>query len=186
MKTNHWTERGADISKDGLYRYRLWRARGRMGNTMVFVMLNPSTADGTVDDATIRRCLFFAERQGAVRIEVVNLYAWRSTAPKQLLKVADPVGPSNDSVIAAVFDDADVLVFAWGGFRVPSKDERVREVVFHARDRAHVEPLCFGFTKDGSPKHPLYEPNDRALVAWRAPIGKRVLPLPSRLSESRK
>lgn len=186
MKTSHWTERGAVISKDGLYRYRLWRARGRMGNTMVFVMLNPSTADGTVDDATIRRCLFFAERQDAVRIEVVNLYALRSTAPKKLLGVADPVGPQNDSTLAAVFDDADVLVFAWGSFKAPNKAERVREVVFHAKDRSHVLPVCFGCGKDGSPRHPLYQPNDRALVEWKPPVGSRAKPAPWRLSKSRK
>jgi hypothetical protein len=182
VKTTHWTDRGAEISSDGLYRYRLWRARGRMGNTMLFVMLNPSTADGKLDDATIRRCLFFAERQDAVRIEVVNLYAYRSTAPKQLRGVRDPVGPSNDAVIAQLADEADVVVFAWGGFKAPRKEQRVREVVFHVRDRAHVRPVCFGLTEDGSPKHPLYQPNVQPLVEWQAPIGSLALPLP----ESRK
>lgn len=130
---------------------------------MVFVMLNPSTADGTVDDPTIRRCLHFAEREGAVRLEVVNLYAYRATNPKALASVDDPVGPANVAAWVRAFDCADQLVFAWGSAKAPRKAEAVRDVVFHARDLSRVPPVCFGEGK-GGPLHPLYQPNDRPLV----------------------
>ena len=75
--------KGAVISDCKRYRYRLWRIWNGSQSRLVFVMLNPSTADGEQDDPTIRKCVGFAERLGYGGIEVVNLFAWRATDPRR-------------------------------------------------------------------------------------------------------
>ena len=92
------TRKQAVLSDCGTYRYRLWRKWG-CGSPLLFVMLNPSTADAEVDDATIRRCLGFADAHGFGELEVVNLYAYRATDPADLKRAGYPVGPDNDAHI---------------------------------------------------------------------------------------
>src|SRR5580698_72996 len=107
---------GADISSCSQYRYRLWRDfRGSPNEyTCLFIMLNPSTADGSQDDPTIRKCVGFCKRWGYGMLIVCNLFAFRSTKPAGLLGVADPVGPDNDGYIRAEARVADRIVLAWG------------------------------------------------------------------------
>jgi hypothetical protein len=77
---------GAELSACRTYRYRLWRQWDADLAPVVWVMLNPSTADESADDPTIRKCIGFAQRWGYGGIEVVNLYAYRSPDPRQLKK----------------------------------------------------------------------------------------------------
>ncbi len=143
----------AYISDDGQYRYSLTRevAPGARYGTCTFVMLNPSTADATQDDPTIRRCIGFACAWGFERLKVVNLYAYRATNPRDLWLADDPVGPENDHVLSLVFGGSDLLIAAWG---CHAKTERVDEILaWPIRPR-----LCLGLTKDGAPRHPLYLP----------------------------
>src|SRR6185369_17379869 len=86
----------AVISKCGKYRYSLRREWIGGAGTVCFIMLNPSTADASVDDPTIRRCIGFAQRWGYQILEVVNLYAYRATRPRDMFAAADPVGPENE------------------------------------------------------------------------------------------
>src|SRR5580692_943110 len=152
-------DRGAFI--DGVYRYSLWRRLGESRNRVLFIMLNPSTADGTVDDPTIRRCVTFARRWGYGRLEVCNLFAYRATDPRELCRVVNPVGPLNDATIARAAKRADKVVVAWG----------VRGVLMH---RAGVvlrvldskAVCCLGTTRDGSPRHPLYVRGDSPPVPF--------------------
>src|SRR5690554_6900188 len=67
---------------------------------LLWIMLNPSTADETADDPTIRRVKAFTRRLGYSGLTVVNLYAMRSTDPRGLWAAADPIGPDNDRAIA--------------------------------------------------------------------------------------
>lgn len=147
----------AIISPCGLYRYRLSREWIGALRTCCFVMLNPSTADEHGDDPTIRRCLSFALRFDCSRLEVVNLYALRATDPAELWNVEDPVGPENDRHIFIACQTADIVICAWGG---NAKSERVREVLRLLPEDA----LCFGHTKTGNPRHPLYLRSDTPLV----------------------
>jgi hypothetical protein len=156
-------ETGAWISADGLYRYRLWRIWDGSIPQMVFVMLNPSTADATTDDPTIRRCIGFAKRENCGGIEVVNLYALRATKPVHLLDHPDPEGPGNCMAWAeALYDRPQpVVVAAWGANSdlagLPeSKALRGASQTWH----------CLGTTKDGAPRHPLYLKGNTPLQRW--------------------
>ncbi len=123
-------------------------------------MLNPSTADAAQDDPTIRRCISFAKREGFGRLEVVNLYAFRSPSPSVLFAAPDTVGPGNDHEIEAALDRADSVVAAWGNH---AEQERVTEVALLI-ERSGKVSSCFGLTKLRQPKHPLYLPSDTELI----------------------
>lgn len=154
----------ARLSDDGCYRYELDRTWGG-GPVAVFVMLNPSTADASTDDPTIRRCMGYARAWGLAGIKVVNLYAFRSTDPAGLWTVDDPVGPDNDDVLRKVARDAAQrewpLVAAWGAHARP---DRVRAVMGLNRQMARAH--CLGVTKNGAPRHPLYLRADAPLRQW--------------------
>lgn len=141
------------------HRYRLWRLldnRDEGATPALFVMLNPSTARHDVPDPTITRCVGFARTFGASRLEVVNLFSYRATKPRELALAADPVGPDSDRHIVEVAEACDLVVCAWGT-RIPrgfeSRAERVQELL---REAGHPTLYCLGETKAGHPKHPLY------------------------------
>jgi hypothetical protein len=147
------SNRGAWISPDGKYRYRLWRRWGP-GDLVAFVMLNPSTADGKDDDPTLRRCIGYAKAWGFDALEVVNLFAWRATKPKDMpAGLMTTIGRDNDMHIAAVGSRAALIVAAWGALdhRPPAYRARARSV--HAR---LLEPHAIAITDGGDPRHPLY------------------------------
>lgn len=154
-------ESDAVVSEDGLYRYRLSRRWGA-GDQVTFVLLNPSTADATQDDRTLRRCIGFARRWGYAGLNVVNLYAYRATDPKALWQAPDPVGPANDQYLQAAGASGDLLVAGWGGH---AKTQRVDEVMkIPGFDRIHYLRL----TKSGQPRHPLYLSGDLTPTRWRS------------------
>jgi hypothetical protein len=138
----------------------------------VIVGLNPSTADETTDDATIRRCTGFARRWGFGAVDVVNLFGWRSTDPLGLVGVAAPVGVENDDAIAAACAVARRVVLAWGSH---AKRRALRAMVAARAAEVHgsvlasgpgaVEVGTFGWNRDGQPKHPLYLSEGTAFVA---------------------
>lgn len=154
MATFRYLGLGAVISDCGRFRYRLWRRWGD-GPALVFIMLNPSTADGAADDATIRRCVRFAAAHGYWAIEVVNLFAYRATKPADLRRAGWPVGPDNDfHTLDAVRRGGDVC-FAWGA----NVDGLARpEEVMQLVRRAGIEPWCLSITRSGYPSHPLMLP----------------------------
>lgn len=133
------------------YRYSLTREWLTGKGTALFIMLNPSVADALRNDPTIRRCLSFAGRFGTQRLEVVNLFAWRSTDPAGLLLAQDPVGPENDRYILEAARRADVRIAAWGAVH-RRHEGRVKEVTSLL---SGVPLQCLGFSKAGHPRHPL-------------------------------
>jgi hypothetical protein len=147
---------GATFSADRRYRYRLWRRWDRSRSVVLFVMLNPSTADGRRDDPTIRRCIGFARAWGFGGVEVVNLFAYRATDPRELGRVGDPVGPHNDRYIRRAIRRSRLVVLAWGA--------RARARRLLSLRRAH----CLGLTRAGQPRHPLYLRGDLEPVPVRA------------------
>ena len=157
--------RSAVFSPCRTYRYSLGRIWNRKLPTVMFVGLNPSTADEQEDDPTVRRCIGFAQKWNSGGLILVNLFAYRSTDPLGLLEADDPVGPENDKRILAGANDAERVVVAWGTKGgLLGRDQYVLSLF----PGAH----CLGVTKDGYPKHPLYlasdtdvRPFSRTLVA---------------------
>ncbi len=158
-------ESTADISPCGLYRYSLTR-RWADGATALFVMLNPSTADASKDDPTIRRCISFAKREGCGALEVVNLYSFRATDPKDLTRtVHSPNGVASNGAILSAAARASIVIAAWGGWIPKAWDVRPREVI-HMIDRP---AYALGVTSNGQPRHPLYVRADAPLRLYEAP-----------------
>jgi len=153
--------RSAEISLCLKYRYSLAR-EWAAGTRCLFVMLNPSTADAFADDPTIRRCIGFARAWGHGALEVVNLFALRSTDPAALRTAADPVGPNNDAILLEAARRADLVVAAWG--KDPMARARAARVT--ALVTRHHAMHCLVKNADGSPKHPLYVAADTALVPF--------------------
>ena len=106
--------RRAELSSDRVYRYSLSRIWEPTKHPLAFIGLNPSTADETEDDPTIRRCMGFARDGGYGGVLMLNLFAFRSTKPKGLLDAEDPVGPQNDAVLLRATEGLPVVVCAWG------------------------------------------------------------------------
>jgi len=124
---------------------------------VAFLGLNPSTADETQDDPTVRRCLGYAKQWGYGRMVMLNIFAFRATDPRVMKAAPDPVGPENDRYLLEASRRAHLVVAAWGNhgaFRGRSK--RVVEML----RQAGVELRCLKLTGQGEPGHPLYLPKN--------------------------
>lgn len=151
---------GAELSRDGRYRYALWR-RWAAGPQMLWVLANPSAADAASDDPTLRRCVRFARDHGCGGLAVANLWAWRATHPLDLVGVVDPVGPDNDAWVARLAGEADgPVVLGWGA---RASAARAASVLALLGDRPRS---CLGLTRGGHPRHPLYVPAQTRLRPW--------------------
>ena len=158
---------GAFFDETRTYRYRLWR-RWNEGPAIVWIMLNPSTADETVLDPTLRRCLDYSTRWGYPAMEILNLYAYRSTEPAVLPKLKDPVGADNLRHIEDVVKDGSLIVLvAWGQHARPEAIAPVLKIL-QRHDRF---PHCLKITKDGHPWHPLYLSKWLEPELWTPPPG---------------
>lgn len=155
------------LSEDREYRYRLQRHWDATKPTVAFVMLNPSTADETDDDPTIRRCIGYAKEWGYGTLLVGNLFALRATDPSELRDHPDPVGPENDDHLRKICDRAELVVAAWG------TDGSLRDRGKEAARMLDVQLHALDVTKNGHPGHPLYLPGDADPEPWdeRALIG---------------
>lgn len=143
----------ATISRCGRYRYMLRRVWDSSRPLVCFICCNPSTADATHDDPTVRRLIGYARDWGYGGLVLVNLYAWRATKPSDIYKQTDPVGPDNDSTIQLAALLAARVVVAWGAFGAHlNRDRQVAELL----RSAGVEPYAIAVNADGSPGHPLY------------------------------
>lgn len=137
----------------GTYRYLLWRTWNLDAPQVTFIMCNPSTADGLVDDPTIRRCISFAQDWAFGSLSVVNLFAYRSPSPHDLLTAADPIGPLNDAYLVEAAAQSACLIAAWGCHGCyRERDREVMGLLSPYADRL----FCLGTNQDGTPKHPLY------------------------------
>jgi hypothetical protein len=152
---------GAIFSPCRTWRYQLWRRWDPDKPTVLFIALNPSTADAEKLDPTCTRCMDFAKRWGFGTYLMCNLFGFRSTDPRGLATAADPVGPENDWHIQTAVESATTVVAAWG--RHQGIGERAGEVLSMI-PVAH----CLRVTKNGFPWHPLYVPGNTRLVEyWR-------------------
>jgi hypothetical protein len=172
---------GALFDTDRKYRYYLWRTWDPSCTKLIFIMLNPSTADSYVDDPTIRRCIGFAKRDGFGGIGVLNLFAYRTSNPDMLTEVDDPKGPMNKFYIETLLGleqkgkpfhlPGPTFVAAWGTWWHTNQKKKSgvplpRLAVESFAHKAHVPLHCLGKTKDLQPRHPLYVKADQPLEVY--------------------
>ena len=160
----------AVMSDCGLYRYRLERHLRKDGPVVAVIMVNPSTATAEVNDHTITKVERFGSLLGWGRIIVGNLFAYRATDIDDLKTVQDPVGPDNLSHIAAILDEADLTVVAWGATRKMPESLRQswRPIADLITQHGRV-PQCWGVNADGHPKHPMILSYRLPLRDWNPP-----------------
>lgn len=144
-------KKGATISECGFYRYELWRFWDELKPKLLFIMLNPSTADSELDDPTIRRCIGFAKKWGYGGFYVGNLFAFRSKKPTDLLNEENPYGDFNNYYLSEMANKCSVAVCAWGNFPVLKKMG-----ISPTLDNIHIPKKYIDLSINGTPKHPLY------------------------------
>jgi hypothetical protein len=161
-------EKGSVVfSENRRYRYALLRWWDKRLPHVLWVMLNPSTADANTDDPTMHRVIGFSMDRLYGSLTVVNAFALISTDPLGLVAVDDPVGPENDSMLAQEVSQADTIICAWGSQRV-GLHSRIREVraLIAEHRRAEARILCLGTNADHSPRHPVRLPTSTTLVPF--------------------
>lgn len=159
------------FSACGTYRYALTRhlseasVHGRPGfRSAAFIGLNPSTADAATDDPTIRRCIQFATSWGFDRLVMANLFAFRATDPREMLRAEDPVGPANDDLLRKAAVRADLVLACWGAHG--GHRDRDADVVRLIREAGGPPLHVLKLTKGGCPAHPLYLPKTLTPQEW--------------------
>lgn len=149
----------ATLSKDHKYRYKLSREWDSSRKKVLFICLNPSTADEKTDDRTVTRCMDFAKRWGFGGIMMGNLFAYRSTDKRQIYACDDPIGPENDMHLKDMAEDAGLIVAAWGndgGFM--NRSSVIRKMFANMK--------CLQINASGEPKHPLYVVATKELIDY--------------------
>jgi hypothetical protein len=160
---------GASLSADRVYRYLLWREWESAPKRILWIMLNPSTADEMVLDPTLRRVEGFSRSWGFGGFLVCNLFALRSTQPAALKNHPRPIGERidgfevNDDEIRRQADRVNDIVCAWGSHKmVPARAVAIERLLSGHR-LSHL-----GRNADGEPKHPLYLPASTTRYSWVA------------------
>ena len=175
----------SELSPDRKYRYTLWRdcadlemfegcndgERGR-DSFVQFIGLNPSTADETLDDPTIRRCIGFAKAWGYGALCMTNLFAFRATNPDEMKAFKFPIGEAyyNDLHLYQTAQEAALIICAWG--KGGNFLERGKFVVARLKEIAENKLHHLGLNGDGTPRHPLYLPKSYKPILWEHACGK--------------
>ena len=151
--------KNATFSDCRKYRYALSRTWNGKKKTILFIGLNPSTADEKIDDPTIRRCINYAQNWGYGSLLMVNLFAYRATMPSELKNVKNPIGNDNDLHIIELSKKADIAVAAWGNEgNLLNRDKEVKKILPNL--------MCLKINKSGQPSHPLYQKKDLKLIKY--------------------
>lgn len=143
----------ADIR--GPYRYSLTRVWDTALPQLTYILLNPSTADATKLDPTLKQCVKVAKFNGFGSMLILILYAYRATRPKNMKAATDPIGPENDLFLAAA---TGTVVGGWGNHADRSRAEFVKSLL------PNMKALKVNAT--GHPKHPLYVSGTTRLIDW--------------------
>jgi hypothetical protein len=171
----------AVFSNDHVYRYVLTREFGP-GPAVVWIGLNPSTADESKDDPTIRRIIGYSRREGFGRLIMLNLYGLRSTDPHGLMAVGDPCGPALVTHALRYCANVDDVVVAWGAWWKQREhaliESPLRKLMVNTatiaealgRGEARWRIRCLGTTASGEPRHPLYVHRETPMVDWIPPV----------------
>lgn len=165
--TVYWPEteilRSAVISDCSRFRFSLKRTWGASadGRLVVWLMLNPSTADHQSDDPTVKRCIQFSNAWGFDGLEIINLYPFRASRPADLWAWLN--GPMHSGDRQALIDNlkyieaaasrAEMRVAAFGT-DVLSRGMQSLLPQWDAL-RGAGEVYCLGLSPSGGPLHPM-------------------------------
>lgn len=143
---------GAELDDSRQYRYALWRVWDNTKPKVIFIGLNPSTADETTNDRTLKKCIHFAASWGFGGVYMANLFAYRATEPEDMKMAVEPIGKDNDYWLHELTQRCELTVAAWGnhGCFLNRSDE--------VKSRL-TNLVCLKKNKSGEPAHPLYQPN---------------------------
>jgi hypothetical protein len=161
------------FSDDNLYRFHLSRVWDQSLPKICWMMLNPSTADAEKLDPTLTRCFGYSMQWGFGSMDVVNIFAYRATSPKDMMAVSDPVGfgiktagsPVDNNGFLTLIPGVSALTVVGWGIHGEYKD-RYKEIAALFKLR-NLSVKCLGVTKNGQPRHPLYLAKDTPLEDWR-------------------
>jgi len=149
---------GADFSADRKYRYSLWRVWDKSLPKVMYIGLNPSTANEIKNDPTVKSCMRIAKSNGYGGIYMMNCYAFISTDPKLLI-----LNPAEDELnnvkLKEISEICETIVFAWGNFEVAKS--RGLELL-----NIFPDAMALTVNKSGSPKHPLYCKSDTKFIKY--------------------
>lgn len=152
----------AYFDDERVYRYALSRVWDVKKPMLLFVGLNPSTADENTLDPTLRKCIKFAKREGCGGLWVANLFAFRATNPKDMLAAVDPVGPDNDIWLLDIARWCPIILVGWGAHGVHlGRDMQVRKLL-----QGHTL-AALAVNANMTPKHPLYCRDDTPLITYQ-------------------
>lgn len=136
------------FSFDRKFRYYLIRQWDSRKPMLMFIGLNPSTANETENDPTIRRIIGFAKSWGYGGIYMTNLFSYVSTDPNALKTSGEDIGINNEHLLRCS-KKCEKVVFSWGCFK--QHKQRMKYVI-----NMFPESYCIDMSKEGYPKHPLY------------------------------
>lgn len=152
----------AKISECNNYRYDLFRVWDETKPYLMFIGLNPSTADHEMDDPTIKKCIGFAEKLNFGGICMCNLFAFRATNPNDMMSSQSPIGIDNDLYVTMHAEKAGMVIAAWGntGYYL-HRDKEVLALL------SNVDVFALNINKSGQPQHPLYICSDSEPKPYR-------------------
>jgi hypothetical protein len=144
---NIFNNNGALFSDCKKHRLSLWRIWDKDKPMVMFIGLNPSTANAIDDDPTIRRVKSMAKSWGFGGVYMMNLFTFISTDPKNL-NIKQGNLSESDTILIEISNKCTEVIFAWGNFNVFGRDKEIIKMYPYAK-ALHIN-------KNGSPKHPLY------------------------------
>jgi hypothetical protein len=161
---------GAFFSEDRLYRYALWRIWNGDLPKVMFIGLNPSTANESTDDPTIKRVISISKNLGFGGVYMLNVFPLVSAYPEVLLDYFetpfhDLSDDNNDCWLSDISKRCNEIVFAWGNFKIVRERKRDSELL-----KRFPQAKALHINKNGSPKHPLYCKSDTQLVQFNRDV----------------
>ena len=148
--------RSAKFSNDKKHRYKLSRHWDLNKPQILYIMLNPSIGNESIDDPTIRRLLSFTKKFDYGGFFVGNLFTYITPNPKTL-DTSIGLTNKNLNVLTNLVSKADEVVYAWGdSIEEPNELKKLIS-----------NPMCFGKNLNGTPKHPLYLPSNSKIIKFR-------------------
>lgn len=158
----------ADKNKE-LHRTALWRTWSTSGgmNYFNFIMINPSTANGEIDDRTIKSCIKIAKNNGGDGIIVTNLFTVVETEVKKLFNHKPTNLRYSDDIMREAIELSQRIVCAWGKYDKAGKKNselmelRSNKVITLVRNMGKIPERLVKNKGDNSPRHPLHVKRDK-------------------------